>query len=259
MRLAKASPVLLALWLSPSRGEALYGASVVPGGQADAAVSFKWTMPGQWGTCSGVLIGSRAVLTAAHCVRAESTARVVRSVRVGNPAGRTTQAVVASVHVHPGYNPRQPAAGSDLAVLVLKAAVAGHTPVRVARSADDPRTQGEKLTIFGSGLTREKGRLGSPKLRQIVLELLSPFHCFTGPVKKMAETRLCAASTTSGVCPGDSGSPAIWKNGGQELVVGIVSLAIDRKTCAETATTLIRVSAFSDWISRLIPDGAAGN
>jgi hypothetical protein len=32
-----------------------------------------------------------------------------------------------------------------------------------------------------------------------------------------------------------------------------VSLAIDRKTCAETATTLIRVSAFSDWIAKVAP------
>lgn len=259
MRLLPCTALLLALSVPPSTALALYGAAAVPAGRGDAAVFFDWTMGGASGSCSGVLISSKAVLTAAHCVRSEKAkVRTVKSVRIGNPGGHTTRAAVAQIHVHPDYDPRKPEAGSDLAVLVLKQAVSGHAPIPVARAADNPTRQGERLTIQGFGATKDGRRLVvSRALREASQEYLSPFHCFSGPVAKMARTRMCAASTESGVCPGDSGAPAVRRSGEKEVVVGIVSLAIDRKRCAETATTLIRVSAFADWIAKTTQSGEA--
>lgn len=232
---------------------AIYGGAPVPAGKWDAAVSFQWSAAGESGGCSGVLIAENVVLTAAHCVRAPSgRQRRVRSVRVGNPRGRTVRARVAGAHVHPRYDPRKPEAGADVAILVLKDAIKGRAPIRVARPDEDPK-QGEKVTIAGFGVTRDgRGRIvRSRVLREIEQESLSPFHCFSGPVREMARTRMCAAHPGRAVCPGDSGSPATLRRPGQpEILVGIVSVAIDQKVCSRTATQMTRVSAFGDWIEK---------
>jgi len=237
-----------------STAGAIYGGAPVPAGKWDAAVSFQWwASAGESGGCSGVLIAGNAVLTAAHCVRAPTgKPRRVRSVRVGNPRGRTVRARVVGVHVHPRYNPRKPEAGADLALLVLKDAIKGHAPIRVARPEQDPK-QGEKVTIAGFGVTRDRrGRIvRSRVLREIEQESLSPFHCFSGPVREMAKTRMCSAYPGRAVCPGDSGSPATLRRPGQpEILVGIVSVAIDQKVCSKTATQMTRVSAFGGWIEK---------
>jgi secreted trypsin-like serine protease len=89
-------------------------------------------------------------------------------------------------------------------------------------------------------------------LRAADLELLSPFHCFSGPVQRMAETRLCAASPTVGVCPGDSGSAATHVVHGERVAVGVVSLSIDAASCSETAAVLTRVSAMRAFLDPLL-------
>ena len=255
----RALPGLLALIIglgSASSAHAIYGGARAPKGAWGAAVYFQWRAAGgQGGGCSGVLITARAVLTAAHCVRTPGgRQRRVRSVRVGNPRDQTTQARVASVHVHPSYDPAKPHAGGDLALLLLGRPVEGHSPIPIARAGDDPKRQGTRLFIAGFGISRDRrGRIvRTPRLRQIEQELLSPFHCFTGPVKEMSRTRICAAAPGRAVCPGDSGSPAtVRRPGAPELVFGIVSVAIDLKVCSKTATQLTRVSAYADWVHRI--------
>lgn len=68
----------------------------------------------------------------------------------------------------------------------------------------------------------------------------------------MATTRLCAASPTAGVCPGDSGSAATVPRDGALVVVGVVSLAIDATTCTEPAAVMMRVSAMRGFLDPVI-------
>lgn len=249
---AFATLLLVICGLAPPAA-AVYGGSVVAPGQGGSVVYFRWRRGRRSGSCSGVLISERAVLTAAHCVRTRRDGpRRVRAVRIGNPRGRTARVTVASIIVHPAYEARRPERGSDLAILLLKRPVTDRVPLRVARPDEDPTRQGERIAIRGFGLTRRGRKLvRSRGLRETVQEHLSPFHCFSGRVKRMAKTRLCAASPKSGVCPGDSGAPATLRRGARDILVGIVSLAIDGRRCAKTATTLIRVSAFRDWIAQV--------
>ena len=71
-----------------------------------------------------------------------------------------------------------------------------------------------------------------------------------GNVQGMAQTRFCAASPSAGVCPGDSGAPAVLGVGGVPHVVGVVSMAVDNSSrCVESAAVITRVSAFREWIT----------
>lgn len=242
--------IALAVWSAPAAAHAVYGGSVVEPDEGEAAVRLTWRRGGHSGECSGVLIDPKTVLTAAHCVRSSrGKAYRVKSVRIGNPRGRTTRVKVAAVRVHPKYDPKRPERGHDLAVLRLKKAVKGHRPIPMATAEQDPTSQGERLTITGFGVTQKNGRMvKSRKLRMTSQEYLSPFHCFSGPVHQMAQTRMCAASPDSGVCPGDSGAPASLQVDGRQVLVGVVSLAIDVRKCSNTATVLTRVSTFREWV-----------
>ncbi len=249
------SLLVVALVCVPLPARALYGGAAVPKSQGGGAVFFEWRA-GSWsGSCSGTLIAPSVVLTAAHCVRTEKgRVRRVRVVRIGNPSAGTARAKVKTVHVHPGYDPKRAHAGNDLALIILARPVTDHVPVRIAAAADDPTRQGERLTITGFGLSPRGRRLVlTRKLLGASLEYLPPHGCFSGPVDDMAKTRLCAASVSAGVCPGDSGAPALGERDGALVVIGVVSLAIDAGSCVETAAVLTRVSAFHDWITALIP------
>lgn len=230
---------------------AVYGGEPVPATDGAAAVHFTWWTSGQSGGCSGALIAPRAVLTAAHCVRTpRGRGRRVRRVVIGNTNGSLQRLPVASVHVHPDYDPPHPERGLDLAVLVL-GEDASAVPLRRVGADDD--LQGKPVRIWGFGTTRARSSRHG-RLREARLELLSPFACFSGPVQEMARTRMCAASPTAGVCPGDSGAPVLVETGAGWRQLGVVSVAIDnRARCTESATVMTRVSAFGDWIDGVLP------
>jgi len=238
---------------------ALYGASPAADDEGGASVYFRWRTARANGSCSGVLIDSRAVLTAAHCVRSAELGRLrVRRVRIGNPRGQTVTRRVASVHVHPQFQVDHPDAGNDLAILVLRRPVDGRPPVRLATAAEEPSTQGTDLRVTAYGITRARARSAPGRvLNAITLEYLSPHHCFHGAVAQMAATRMCAASPSAGVCPGDSGGPVLRRVGDEDVLVGVVSLAIDRRVCSEAATVLTRVAPFRDWIRGVLSDTEA--
>lgn len=238
---------VLGAWVAP--GHALYGGADVAPDQAGSAVMLRWRRGSWWGTCSGVVVAPDAVLTAGHCVRSATLGELqVRSVQVGHPRAHPERATVREVVVHPGFDAQHPERGHDLAVLRLNAPLTRAQPVPLAALSDNVMLAGPRVRILGFGVTRSGGR-GSAQLREASLESLSPFHCFSGDVQGMAQTRFCAASPDAGVCPGDSGAPALLSVNGVEHVVGIVSLAVDNSSrCVESAAVITRVSAFREWV-----------
>lgn len=241
---------LVLLMASPTPAEAIWGGRAAKKSEGKAAAHFTATGHRYRGSCTGVLVARNKVLTAAHCVRTRKGKRLrVRSVRIGNPRARTRWARVASVHVHPDYDPEHPSRGSDFAVLLLRKPVKGVAPLSLASAAEHPR-QGVELRIHGFGMIRRGRRLrmSSRRLHVAKVHALSPFACFSGPVKKMALTRMCAASPTAGVCPGDSGAGAVRLVDGKPVVVGIVSVVLDGGRCHRGPVIMGRVSTFAEWV-----------
>jgi secreted trypsin-like serine protease len=235
---------------APAPTHALYGGADVATDQAGSAVMLRWRRGSWWGTCSGVVVAPDAVLTAAHCVRSASLGELqVRNVQVGHPRARPERRTVRDVLVHPDFDAQHPERGSDLAVLKLNAPLARALPMPLAALNDNVTLAGPRVRVVGFGVTRSGGR-GSARLRDATLESLSPFQCFSGDVQGMAQTRFCAASPRAGVCPGDSGAPALLTLEGVEHVVGVVSLAVDNSSrCVESAAVITRVSAFREWVA----------
>lgn len=242
--------ILLACATLASSTHALYGGADLAPAEAGSLALLRWRK-GSWsGTCSGALIAPDAVLTAAHCVRSATLGELtIRSIQVGHPRARPEPATLLRAEVHPQFDAQHPELGHDLAVLRLVRPVTRAQPMPLAPLNDNVMLAGPPIRILGFGVTRSGGR-GSARLQGATLESLSPFHCFSGDVQGMAQTRFCAASPDAGVCPGDSGAPAILDVGGVPSVVGVISMAVDNQSrCVESAAVITRVSAFREWIA----------
>jgi hypothetical protein len=185
--------------------------------------------------CSGVIVASRFVLTAAHCVGTSKLAslRVMVGDRVSAPS---EEIAVARAVPHPRWSGTADDArrGHDIAVLELGAA----TSIEPAElpSGDAP-VDGAMVDVLAYGVTL-RGEPGSAGTRRI------------------GETRvagLCPALVELGQeiapCVGDSGGP-VFLRGDTRQVVALISFGLPPGCIAPAFAT--RVSAHAGWIRDVI-------
>jgi len=196
----------------------------------------------------GVLIAPRWVLTAAH--RAAPLRAPKAALAIG---GRPHE--IQEVFVHPDWTPGGEA---DLALVFLRAPVAGVEPAAIYRLADEA---GEAARIVGLGATGRIGEAarksdGQPRaaintvdrvgLRMLGLRLKGPED---------------ASDLQGALAPDEGGSPAYFEIGGRILVGGIASWTHDanRDGVAGNAgdwENYTRVSAFAAWIDEVMSKAA---
>lgn len=180
------------------------------------------------GICTGTVISSHHVLTAAHCVRDPNRLSIASSRRSID---------VARVHLPPrAFNLR-----NDIAVVEV---VESLSPPPVAVNLDpDVLPEEMRVRLVGFGLT-STGSHDSGVKREGEAEV------------RRTESYLRTVPGTGGSCYGDSGGPALARIRGRETVVGVVSHGLSRR--CENGSELVRTDVHRAFLAGFVGGSSGG-
>jgi secreted trypsin-like serine protease len=174
------------------------------------------------------LIGSRWVLTAAHCVdfldSADQIAVAVNRTTLDSTEG--TRVDVKAIYIHPDYLTSTNGT-PDVALIELAKPVRGVEPIALPDVGDDTyEAAGTLLTVIGWGNTTMTGRPNyANELQELQVPVVSDEVCdfaYSGGV--VVEVEVCAGDRGVDSCQGDSGGPLFATTAsGDYLQIGIVS------------------------------------
>uniref|UniRef100_A0A1I8N1A5 Uncharacterized protein n=1 Tax=Musca domestica TaxID=7370 RepID=A0A1I8N1A5_MUSDO len=174
--------------------------------------------------CGGSIISSTYIVTAAHCIALGKPPVEIPpqflTVRAGSRhVDRGGQLVrVAEVKMHPLYD----GSDNDIAVLRLAQTLRFNSQVKaIALAKRDPPT-GVPILTSGWGLTRNGGNT-TTYLQYTTLMAVKNEDCNRLTYGGVHESILCLAhNINNGVCKGDSGGPAVYKN----QLVGVTNYVV---------------------------------
>lgn len=200
--------------------------------------------------CGGCIIGSRYVITAAHCMEwpKQYLKIITGTLDFTKPAA---EYLVDEVKIHCGHD--KPAYHNDIALIHTAKAIvfdALTQPIRLAPKGSLPKV-GDKLTLTGWGSTKTWGRY-STDLQKIDLRYIDHDNCQSRVrnANWLSEGHVCTFTQEGqGSCHGDSGGPLVDEN---QTLVGIVNWG---EACAiGYPDVFASVAYYSDWIAEMMTE-----
>lgn len=199
--------------------------------------------------CSGVMVASDIVLTAAHCVPSGASYKIVEY-----DSQRTTLLRdVSAISVHPQYNQQAMQSHrvtADIALLKLASPATGRqiATLGVPRT---PITPSSRFTIAGIGVTiRGDGKSGGAVRAANLATTGNP-----GKFQiRLVDPQTGGKQSGIGACTGDSGGPVFEDQQGQLVLAGVISWSTGPNMTAGCGgiTGVTPLSLYRDWIVQTV-------
>lgn len=204
------------------------------------------------GICTGAIVGTDLVLTAAHCVSASGRYRV----RYLDRSFRRVAVAVRRTAAHPGFDPRHGFASDDVGLIqVARPFGADARPAALPSTGwgvalFGGRATGEELIIAGFGST-ERSRSRDGVLREALMRTSEPSvpgRGFAGLTGEDGQQR-------PGMCVGDSGGPVYRRTGRTFMVVGVLKGGTTDPGRECTSTPIfVPVRDYVSWVRQTAAD-----
>ncbi|HEX4765887.1 MAG TPA: trypsin-like serine protease [Lichenihabitans sp.] len=235
-----AVPIVLAACLAASPASAVIGPSADGAALSPVVVMVLQRSGAAAGFCSGIVVGRRTVLTAAHCVPAGADLRV----HYRDEAGKPVLLPVADVVRNPGYRAdavRARQRSIDLAVVRLPADLPAR--FRSATLGTMAATRlGARFRIAGYGVTREGDGRSSGQLRVGEIAARGPLSSLLLWAK--------GAEGQGGACTGDSGGPVLDAEADTVEAMTLWSAGSGKAKCGDL-TQAIWLGPYRSWLDGL--------
>lgn len=177
---------------------------------------------GSFAGCSGVLVSSEYVLTAAHCLGSFRKFQIGALCNDDDNCGQESETIwIQDEFVHPDYDDES--LDFDVALVKLRNASTIQPATLDMDNLVGEYEHGEdNLWVMGFGLTDENDFSStSEHLQHVDVSFVDFDICNENYRGTLTESMMCAAESSKDSCYGDSGGPLIDANDG--LIVGIVS------------------------------------
>jgi hypothetical protein len=190
------------------------------------------------GFCSALVIDSRTVLTAAHCLKPVADMAVYYRDAGGSPVIIPVERVL----VHPRYRPdaiRDRVPSIDIALIRTASPLDPRFVGASLGGGDEPRL-GDRVILTGYGVVRDGDWKSGGDLRSVTLAVREP-------ISSMLVWAADADGATAGASSGDSGAPMRSEDGRTALAVATWAQAPHGRGCGGL-TQGPRLAPLRTWI-----------